>query len=168
MHSANAIGVWTADWLWGLVMITATVVLHATGLGLIALTLMRLHGRVVVDRHERPVAFIFSFAIVVGLAALLLAVLHGIEAMLWAACYLALGAMPNIPDAVYFSLAMMSTSGADVTALQPHWKLMGTLEAVGGMLLFGLSTAFLFAVLVRIMPMTDRDGTGTNGARPVD
>jgi hypothetical protein len=160
MHPANAIGVWTADWLWGLLLITASLVMHAIGLGLIAMALTRLLGRIVVDRHERPAAFLFSFATVVGLAALLLAILHGIEAMLWAAAYVALGAMPNIPDAVYFSLAMMSTSGTDVTALSPHWKLMGTFEAVGGMLLFGLSTAFLFAVLVRMMPITERDAGG--------
>jgi hypothetical protein len=157
MHSADAIGVWTDDWIWGLVLITASLVLHATGLGLIAVTLMKIFGRVVVDRREHSVAFVFGFATVIGLAALLLAIMHGIEAMLWAAAYLALGAMPNFPEAVYFSLAMMSTSGADVTALKPHWKLMGTFEAVGGMLLFGLSTAFLFAVLVRVVPITERD-----------
>ena len=156
MHLADAVGVWTLDWLWGLVLITASVIIHAAGLGVIAIALTRLLGRVV-DRPESGVGFIATFATVIGVAALLLVILHGIEAMLWAATYLALGAMPNFPEAVYFSLAMMSTSGADVTELKPNWKLMGAFEAVGGALLFGLSTAFLFHVLQRIGPITARD-----------
>ena len=32
-------------------------------------------------------------------------------------------------------------------ALQSHWQMMGALEAVDGMLLFGVSTAYIFAVL---------------------
>jgi hypothetical protein len=31
--------------------------------------------------------------------------------------------------------------------LQPHWQLMGALEAADGMLLFGISTAFIFTVM---------------------
>jgi len=34
---------------------------------------------------------------------------------------------------------------------------MGAFEAVGGMLLFGLSTAFLFAVLARMVQITERN-----------
>ena len=30
--------------------------------------------------------------------------------------------------------------------LVPYWQLMGALEAVDGMLLFGISTAFIFAI----------------------
>jgi hypothetical protein len=40
----------------------------------------------------------------------------------------------------------MSTRGASGLTLQRHWQLMGGLEAVNGMLLFGLSTAWLFTV----------------------
>jgi hypothetical protein len=31
--------------------------------------------------------------------------------------------------------------------LQPHWQMMGALEAVDGMLLFGIRTAFIFTVM---------------------
>ena len=31
--------------------------------------------------------------------------------------------------------------------LQPHWQMMGALEAADGMLLFGISTAFIFTVM---------------------
>jgi hypothetical protein len=41
---------------------------------------------------------------------------------------------------------MTSYGHADVFLAQ-HWQLMGAIEALNGMMLFGLSTAFLFAVL---------------------
>ena len=41
----------------------------------------------------------------------------------------------------------MSTRGASELTLQRPWQIMGALESVDGMLLFGVSTAFLFAVM---------------------
>jgi Ion channel len=83
---------------------------------------------------------------------LLLAILHGLEASLWAAAYVWLGASPDFTHAVFFSLQMITTLGADVVFIDTRWKLMGPLEAMSGMLLFGLSTAFLLAVLQRAWP----------------
>ncbi len=34
----------------------------------------------------------------------------------------------------------------------PHWQLMGALEALNGMMLFGLTTAFLFSLLSNHWP----------------
>ena len=44
----------------------------------------------------------------------------------------------------------MSTRGSSGLMLTGEWKLMGALEAADGMLLFGISTAFAFAVIQRI------------------
>jgi hypothetical protein len=105
--------------------------------------LVRLVGPIA-DRPERFLGSILVFAAVIGFASLLLATLHGAEVLFWAATYLALGVLPNFAKAVYFSAAMISTSVVEVgSALNPRWKLMGALEAIAGMLLFGLSTAFL-------------------------
>jgi hypothetical protein len=143
--------VWTGDWVWGLLMIAVSLAIHSVGLGLIALALARLFGRIQ-HRLAGTLRSLPLFATVIGFASLLLATLHGIEAMLWALCYVALGAVSDTHEAVYFSLAMITTSGADVAMLGPHWKLMGAFEAVGGMLVFGLSTAFLFALVRRAWP----------------
>jgi hypothetical protein len=35
--------------------------------------------------------------------------------------------------------------------LPPQWKLLGPFEAVDGMLMFGVSTAFIFAVVNRLI-----------------
>jgi hypothetical protein len=31
--------------------------------------------------------------------------------------------------------------------LEPHWRLIGALEGMDGMLLFGISTAYIFAIM---------------------
>src|ERR1700730_17734952 len=92
----------------------------------------------------------------IGVAGLLLAVLHGIEAAIWAAAYVWLGSLDSPKDAVLYSLDSpkdavlysldsLTTRGASGLTLEPHWQLMGALEAANGMLLFGISTAFIFA-----------------------
>ena len=40
----------------------------------------------------------------------------------------------------------MSTRGASGLVPERHWQMMGALEAADGMLLFGISTAFIFTV----------------------
>ena len=84
---------------------------------------------------------------VVGVVGVLLAILHGVEAALWAVAYLWLGALNSPIDALLFSLDSMTTRGASGLTLPSHWQMMGALEAVDGMLLFGVSTAFVFAVI---------------------
>lgn len=149
-------GGWTGDWVWGLPMITVSLMVHVAGLTLIGVLLTRL-SRNFQHRRSWRTHPIVVFIVTIGLTALLLAVLHGIDACLWALCYVALGAMENYSIAVFYSLGMMTTVGAEVLTLKPHWELLGRLEAVCGMLLFGMSTAFLFAVLQRVWPYLLRD-----------
>jgi hypothetical protein len=88
-----------------------------------------------------------------GTAGLVLAVLHGIEAAIWAAAYVWLGAL-NLPeDAILYSVDSMTTRGASGLMLEPHWQIMGALEAANGMLLFGISTAYIFAVMLQWWPV---------------
>jgi hypothetical protein len=75
------------------------------------------------------------------------AVLHGIEAAVWAAAYLGLGALDTAAEAMLFSVDSMSTRGASGLVLRQHWQIMGALEVVAGMLMFGISTAYIFAVM---------------------
>ncbi len=47
----------------------------------------------------------------------------------------------------------MATRGASGLTLERHWQMMGALEAADGMLLFGISTAYIFAVMQVYWPM---------------
>jgi hypothetical protein len=55
-----------------------------------------------------------------------------------------------------YSLSAMTAYGHANLYLQAHWQLMGALEAVNGMLLFGLTTAFLFAMIQGVWPLGRR------------
>jgi hypothetical protein len=43
-----------------------------------------------------------------------------------------------------YSMGAMTTYGHQSLFLEDRWRLLGTIEALNGWLLFGLSTAFLF------------------------
>jgi hypothetical protein len=83
----------------------------------------------------------------IGAVALTLAALHGLEGALWASAYWGLGALDSLSDASVFSLATMTTFEIPGLTLPPRFQMLSALEAMNGVLLFGISTAFLFAVL---------------------
>ena len=82
---------------------------------------------------------------VLALIVTLAMVAHALEAAAWAVVYVLLGALPNARLAMLYSLNAMTTFGHIGFDLADHWRLMGALEALNGIILFGLTTAFLFA-----------------------
>ena len=58
-----------------------------------------------------------------------------------------MGALPDFKSAMLYSLSAMTSYGHANLYLEPRWQMMGALEALNGMILFGLTTAFLFTVL---------------------
>ena len=67
--------------------------------------------------------------------------------MIWAAAYRYLGALPDTQSAVLYSMSAMTSYGHANIFLEARWQLMGALESLNGMMLFGLTTAFLFAMM---------------------
>jgi hypothetical protein len=99
--------------------------------------------------------FVPMFIAVIGRAALLATVLHGLEAGLWAVAYRGLDALPDSRSAMLYSL--MSSYGHANLYLRDQWQLMGAFEALNGMLLFGLTTASLFAMIREVWDMERRE-----------
>jgi hypothetical protein len=134
------------NWAWGLGLIVLTIMIHTMGVVMMAFALVRI--RIRAERLNRDLPYVILIVIgVVGSAGLVLATLHGIEAAIWAAAYVWLGALGSPMDALLYSVDSMSTRGASGLTLQPHWQMMGALEAVDGVLLFGISTAFMFSTM---------------------
>ena len=145
----------TVNWTWGLSLVALTIALHATAVVLLGLANSRIRVWIV----KRRLSQWSVLPIVIGLVAmagLFLAVLHGIEAAIWAAAYLWLGALDSPLAAILYSVEAMSTLGGSGLTLQEHWRMMGALEAANGMLLFGISTAFIFALMQSAWPMLSR------------
>ena len=133
---------WSSDWVWSLPLIVVTVIFHAYSLGL----LKHLVSVILKLAKNRDLAGVLSLSVVGG-TALCAAVLHGIETAIWAIAYSLLGALPDRKIAMLYSLGAMTTFGIDGLMLDAQWRLMGSLEALNGWILFGLTTAFLFTVI---------------------
>lgn len=82
--------IWSASWAWSLPLIVLTVVIHVLGLGLINRRVTRVTSRA--EERRFPTA---TFALIMGATTLSATVLHGVEASIWAAAYLLLGALPD-------------------------------------------------------------------------
>jgi hypothetical protein len=68
-----------------------------------------------------------------------------------------LGAVADDKSAMLYSLEAITTYGHNDLYLAPHWRLMGALEALNGLLLFGLTTAFLYGLILRVWPAEIRE-----------
>ena len=81
---------------------------------------------------------------------LLAMVAHLIEIALWAIVFLLCGEFADIGTAYYHSAVNFTTLGYGDVLLSPHWRMLGPLEAATGMLMFGVSTAQVFTVILRL------------------
>jgi len=145
-------GAWHANWAWGLPLIVLNVVVHVLGLGLINEKVVRTLSGMMDRRH-----FTLMFALAMSVVVLLATLLHTIEAVVWAIAYRLLGALPDNKSAMLYSLSAITSYGHANLYLADHWKMMGALEALNGMLLFGLTTAFLFAMIQEVWPLGRRE-----------
>jgi hypothetical protein len=76
---------------------------------------------------------------------------HIAEVVVWSLAYMMVGAAPPGTDFIYFAFVNYTTLGyGDVTPIE-RWQLLGPMTAMNGVLLFGWSTAVIFAVLRRTM-----------------
>jgi hypothetical protein len=134
---------WGPDWRWGIPLIVMCISMHIYGLAVIRHYIARRE-----PRHAGSGGH-FELHNVIKLHVVLLSVtiLHTLEALVWSMAYLLLGAVTNYPDAVLFSMEAITSYGHTAINLPPHWRMMGSLEALNGVILFGLTTGFLFAEL---------------------
>lgn len=142
-------GAWSASWTWSLLLVAITMAIHAVGIVLIAAAIRRIGVKLVRQGINYGDSATVAMVIIVGVG-LLLAVLHSIESIVWAIVYVWLGALPSPSDAALYSVDSMTTRGASGLVLAPQWRMMGAMEAGDGMLLFGISTAFLFYVMLHL------------------
>ena len=76
---------------------------------------------------------------------------HLIEIALWAVLFVICGEFKDFAGAYYFSAVNYSTLGYGDVIMSASWKLLGPLEAANGALMFGVSTAMIFAVIQRLI-----------------
>lgn len=128
----------------GTLIIVLVVVFHAAGL----VTLASL-----IDKTAQSAQFFqrrIGLTCLLGLAVLVIIGIHTVEAWGWATIYLFVGEFTSLEPALYFSIVTATTLGYGDITLSEQWQLLGTFEAMGGLILFGASTAFLMELMRRL------------------
>lgn len=142
-------GAWSAAWAWSLPLIVMSIVIHVVGLGFINARLVAVMGGS--TKRRRPLSL---FVVAVGVTAILATLMLAAEAAAWALAYRLLDALPDHKSAMLYSISALTSYGHENLLLASHWQMMGALEALNGMLLLGLTTAFLFAMMQKVWPFS--------------
>jgi ion channel len=129
------------------------------GVGAVACTIfvhaLALAATVNLFRHERRLGRAGTGALIdlaiVALAISFAFVAHLIEIALWAVLLVICGEFHEFGNAFYHSAVNYTTLGYGDLLLTPSWRLLGPLEAANGALMFGVSTAMVFAVIQRLL-----------------
>ena len=123
-----------------------TVIVHA--LALIAVVHFVRRG---IRLGYAGVRFWKDVTVVAG-TTLLALVAHLIEIAGWAVVFALCGEFPHFAAAFYHSAVNYTSlgDGGDVV-MSGSWKLLGPLETADGMLMFGVSTAMIFAIVQRLI-----------------
>jgi hypothetical protein len=132
----------------------ATIVIHS-------LALMTIVHFV---RHERllgraGVRFWKDLGIVAG-ATLIAFAAHLIEIAIWALLFVLGGEFSHIASALYNSALIYTSLAYGDVIMSSSWRLLGPLETTDGMLMFGLSTAMIFAVIQKLIQIRFHELTG--------
>lgn len=122
-------------------LISACVAIH--GLGMIVG--VRWFGRASA-RQEDCFSLTHTFWLLVRVVYGLL-VLHLLQITVWAAFYQLDGCFPDFATSFYYSATSYSTVGYGDVVLAHEWRILGAMEAVTGVLMFGWSTGVLFTIV---------------------
>jgi hypothetical protein len=136
----------------GCVMIASLVVVQATAITAIVGLVRRQVPRGDAHAHWVHSVGVFTRALLLIVAAQL------VQVAAWAALFIGCGEFDDFSTAFYHSAVNFTTLGYGDIVMSRAWRLLGPLEAVAGMLMFGVSTAVLFRVTEALIRL--RDGHG--------
>ena len=160
----------SSQWLIDTALIIVNAVFHVSCLIWLASLINRI-GTSATFKPNRK-----GLILLLGIAVLGLIAIHTTSAWAWAAVYLTVGEFSELSRALYFSVVTSTTLGYGDITLSERWQLLASFEAMGGLVLFGASTAFLLGVtkswfpnIIRVKQLVARLPVPTfrNTERPV-
>jgi hypothetical protein len=120
-------------------LVAVTVMIHAVGLGMTLSHVLR--ATVPADTRVWPITWLL-----IRIASLLI-VIHMFEIAVWALFFWWQKCLPDAESSFYFSGVTYATIGYGDLVLPKEWRLFGPIEGLTGILMCGLSTAFLFVIV---------------------
>lgn len=128
----------------GALLIGVTVVIHAVALDRLMEALEQwgpsLYKKF--KRHWKAPVLILTVLGVFGS--------HIVQIWLWAFFYMAIGALPDLEESLYFSTSTFTTVGFGDIVLEQDWRLISSFQAANGFIMFGWSTAFIFEIMSKL------------------
>jgi hypothetical protein len=124
-------------------------------LGTVCIHALAVNGTIIFLRREEKfrrtgITLLVDLRIVAVVISLALAA-HLMEIALWAGLFILCGEFQAFGIAYYHSAVNYTTLGYGDLIMTPAWRLLGPLEAADGSLMFGVSTAMTFAVVLRLI-----------------
>jgi hypothetical protein len=123
------------------IVMAACVVIQMTSMVIFLDWLIRQRPRI--EKHLTIMTYVLLLILVFAV----IIVSHLVNTSLWAGFYYKRGLFPDYETSFYFSLGSYTTIGYGDVVLPQRWRLVGGLEGFSGVLLCGLSTAFIFAIV---------------------
>ncbi len=106
--------------------------------------IMRMHSKI-----EKKGLFMAT-AMPIGVALGFIVAIHTIQVWIWAIVWVLLDVLPDWNSAIYFSLVTFTTLGYGDIVLGEALRIFGSFASVAGLLAFGLSTAYMVALMTRV------------------
>lgn len=130
-------------------LVGLTVIIQAAFMlaGLRGIENLRTHERKFTHQHATLIIVLFVLFMFVAVI---------IDVWIWAAVYLATGAMASLEEALYFSTTNFTTLGYGDVVLGKDWRLLASFEAANGLIIFGWMTALVIAVIQRFYNWSSR------------
>ena len=121
-----------------------TIGVHAVALGATLQFIRREY------QFRRAGAGFWTDVAIVAAVTLLALIAHMVEIAIWAVLFVACGEFTGLAPAFYHSAMNYTSLGYGDVVMSRSWRLFGPLEAAVGLLMFGVSTAMIFAVMQRL------------------
>ena len=128
-------------------IVTICLMIHVVGIVFLAERLLK--RREASERKPDMTQIMLLLIWVFGVTVLL----HLAGTVIWAAFYYWRGLFQDYETSLYFSLHSYTTVGYGDVLLPQRWRLLGCIEGLTGVLLSGLSTAFIFVVLSGLLQL---------------
>jgi len=121
-----------------------TIGVHAVALGATLQFIRREY------QFRRAGAGFWTDVAIVAAVTLLALIAHMVEIAIWAVLFVVCGEFMGLAPAFYHSAMNYTSLGYGDVVMSRSWRLFGPLEAAVGLLMFGVSTAMIFAVIQRL------------------